>query len=88
MRAMPIAFIAFLLFNPNTYGQYRTITGRIIDEFLNVVSQAQIRNSDSANIGLTDLDVILMHNGTYDYMSLKKVDKIRIRRFKKLPKFV
>jgi hypothetical protein len=41
------------------------------------------------SINLTDscdqLDIILMLNGTYDYMSLKKVDKLRMKRFNKLP---
>ena len=40
-------------------------------------------------INLTDncihLDVILMERSTYDYMSLRKVDRLRMKRFKKLP---
>jgi CarboxypepD_reg-like domain len=32
-------------------------------------------------------DIILMELGTYDFISLKKVDKLRMKRFKKLPEF-
>jgi hypothetical protein len=33
------------------------------------------------------LEIVMMPAGTYDYMSLKKVDKLRMKRFKKLPQF-
>ena len=32
------------------------------------------------------LDIILMSEWTYDYISLAEVDKLRLKRFKKLPK--
>jgi hypothetical protein len=32
-----------------------------------------------------ELDVIMMSSGTYDFMSLKKVDRLRMKRFKQLP---
>lgn len=33
-----------------------------------------------------EVEVIMMLSGTYDFMSLKKVDRLRMKRFKKLPK--
>ncbi len=38
--------------------------------------------TDSCN----ELEVILMNNASYDFMSLKKVDRLRMKQFKKLPK--
>lgn len=34
----------------------------------------------------TSLEVVLMFDSIYDYMSLNKVDRLRMKRFKKLPK--
>lgn len=33
-----------------------------------------------------EIEVVMMLSGTYDFINLKKVDKIRKKRFKKLPK--
>ena len=44
--------------------------------------RARINLPDTCN----QLDIILMSNVTYDYISLKKVDKFRMKRFKELPK--
>jgi hypothetical protein len=32
------------------------------------------------------LEVILLHSGSYDFMSARKVDRLRMKQFKKLPK--
>jgi hypothetical protein len=32
-----------------------------------------------------DIEVVMMLTGTYDFMSLKKADKLRMKRFKNLP---
>jgi hypothetical protein len=44
---------------------------------------------DQATIGLVDrcdeVEVVMMLSGTYDFMTLKKADRLRMRRFKKLP---
>lgn len=44
---------------------------------------------ESASINLTDscnqLDIVLLFSYTYDFISLKKVDKLRMKQFKKLP---
>ena len=44
---------------------------------------------EPASINLTDscnqLDIVLLLSGTFDFISLKKVDKLRMREFKKLP---
>jgi hypothetical protein len=32
-----------------------------------------------------EVEVVMALNGTYDFISLKKVDRLRMRRFKKLP---
>lgn len=43
---------------------------------------------ESASINLTDscnqLDIVLLSSGTYDFISLKKVDKLRMKEFKRL----
>jgi hypothetical protein len=110
----------FGLLTLNTFGQTRTITGKVISEDLQVLPQVKILNSDTALLATTDidgkfkieipadtknlligavgyewasinltnncnkLDIILMNNGHYDYISLKKVDRLRMKRFKKL----
>jgi len=44
---------------------------------------------ESASINLMDscnqIDIVLLLMGTYDFTSLKKVDKLRMKQFKKLP---
>jgi hypothetical protein len=44
---------------------------------------------DLANIELGDkcdeVEVVMMLSGTYDFITLKKVDKLRMKEFKKLP---
>jgi hypothetical protein len=44
---------------------------------------------DWASIGIEDkcdeVEVVMMLRGTHDFITLKKVDKIRMKRFKKLP---
>lgn len=44
---------------------------------------------ESASINLMDscnqLDIVLLFSWTHDFISLKKVDKLRLRQFKKLP---
>lgn len=118
----PLILIATLLFLTfDTTAQIRIITGKVIDEDLNPISQVFIQCSDttllsrydingqfrislpvdtksliisdvgfeSASINLTNscdqLDVVLLPSGTYDFISLKKVDKLRMKQFKKLP---
>ena len=33
-----------------------------------------------------EVEVVMMLSGTYDFITLKKVDRLRMKRFKKLPK--
>jgi hypothetical protein len=35
--------------------------------------------------GCNHLEIIIMEQATYDFISLRKVDKLRMKRFKKLP---
>ena len=56
MRLRPISIIAFLLLALNTFGQTRTITGKIIGEHLEVISQVRIENSDTKVFGETGID--------------------------------
>lgn len=35
--------------------------------------------------GCDTLEIIMMYSGNYDFMTLRKVDRLRFRRFKKLP---
>jgi len=45
--------------------------------------------TDLASITLVDkcdeVEVVMMLSGTYDFMTLKKVDRLRMKRFTKLP---
>ena len=34
-----------------------------------------------------EVEVVMMLSSTFDFMTLKKVDRLRMKRFKKLPKF-
>jgi hypothetical protein len=43
------------------------------------------RASINLTPGCTQLDIILLASWTYDYISLKKIDKLRMKQFKKLP---
>ncbi len=57
----------------------------------NAVKQITLRNVgiETAVINLYDtcnsIEVIMMHAFTYDFRTLKQVDRLRMRRFKKLP---
>ncbi len=42
---------------------------------------ASIKLSDDCN----DVEVVMMLTGSFDFMSLKKVDRLRMKRFKQLP---
>jgi hypothetical protein len=101
------------------YGQ-KTIKGRIIDEYLEIISAGKIYDADTILLGETDLngyfeisipekskeiilcaleyewatitipdnceyfEVILFVAGTYDFMSARKVDRLRKKDFNKL----
>lgn len=57
----------------------------------NAVKQIALRNVgiETTVINLSDtcnsIEVIMMHSITYDFRTLKQVDRLRMRRFKKLP---
>ena len=118
---MSVLFIPLLLFAVNSLGQTRTITGKVIDEYLEPLYGITIYNSDSIKQGETDiegkfkielpadtknlrlafvgfnwttvkliqgcdhLDIIMMAFATYDFISLRKVQKLEVKRFKKFP---
>jgi hypothetical protein len=116
-----ISSLILLLSSLNIFGQTKTVTGKIIDEFdLKGVRGIRIQKSDTSLLTETDIDgkfkfeipvneesllisgvgyewttinfknncnhfdIIIMESGTYDFISLKKVDKLRMKRFKKL----
>jgi hypothetical protein len=121
MRLALIMSLAFILASSNIFGQTRMITGKVINENLEAISEVRIKNSDTVLLGKTDtegkftieiptttktllfswigyewksiklsancdtLEIILMYNAIYDYISLKKIDKLRMKRFEKLP---
>lgn len=45
------------------------------------IERAVIELADNCN----EIEVVMMLSGTYDFMTPKKVDKLRLKRFKKLP---
>ncbi|GAA4824354.1 hypothetical protein [Algivirga pacifica] len=120
----PITLIFLLFFfNPTLYGQTRSITGRVISEYLESLTGVIIENSDLVVLGMTDIDgrfnisipqetdslffrfpgmewadirlhqechtvdveVIVMYDVTYDFMSSRKIDRLRKKRFNNLP---
>lgn len=103
------------------FGQTRTITGRIISEYLETLPQVSIQHLDSTLIGKTEIDgrftieipdttnflhlsfigfewttiriqidcdtleVVMMVDAIYDFMTKRKIDRLRMKRYKKLP---
>lgn len=111
----------FLFIGMRLNGQTRTITGRVVSEDLEALSDVHIQNSEKLLLAKTDsegrfkisipqgtdklifswigmelteiklhdkcdtVEVVMMYDGTYDFMTLKKVDRLRKRRFDDLP---
>jgi hypothetical protein len=122
MRATTAVILFTALSIGNLCGQTRTITGIIIDEDLQPIFQAQINDSDTGVLAITDiggkfkinlatqapslmirgigmeskmitvpdncshLEIIMLNRSTYDFVSLRKVDRNRKRQFDKLPR--
>ena len=117
-----LTFIFIISFvTGDLFCQSRTITGRIISEYLEPLPLIYIQDIDTTLIGKTDLDgwfkieissstdslllcslgiewatiqltndcdtleVVMMYDYIYDFITLRKVDRLRLRRFKKLP---
>jgi len=122
MKKISIVFYLIILNISYVYSQSRTIKGRIISDFSDILLGVSIFTKDSIKVGNTDLkgffeveipvsekrisfsyigmeptninlenncteiNVIMVSESTYDFMTLKKVDKIRKKKYKKLPK--
>jgi len=56
MKIRIILILTVLFFNLDLNGQTRTIIGRVISEYLEPLPMLDIRNSDSALLGKTDMD--------------------------------
>jgi len=116
-----LTFIFISFVTGGLFCQTRTITGRIISEYLEPLPLIYIQDIDTTLIGKTDLDgwfkieissstdslrlcslgiewatiqltsdcdtleVVMMYDYIYDFITLRKVDRLRLRRFKKLP---
>ena len=117
-----ISVLIFLLTGANIFGQVKTVTGKVIDEFSqSPLAGITIGNSDTLRLAETDmqgnfkieipldtqslqfigvglertiinfkvdcnyLEIIMMPQSSYDFITLKKVDRLRMRRFQKLP---
>ena len=116
--------LTFLFINTLVTGelfcQTRTISGRIVSEYLEPLPEIYIQDIDTTLIGKTDLDgrfkieissstdslllcslgiewatiqltsdcdtleVVMMYDYIYDFITLRKVDRLRLKRFKKL----
>ena len=55
-------------------------TDKLIFSFVGM-ERATIQINSACDI----IEVVMMYDGTYDFMSFKKVDRLRLKRFKKLP---
>ena len=121
MKKLLIIFIVLSVSTYSLYSQNKTITGRVISDFFEIMPEVSIMINDTVNVGRTDLngffqidipvsakkilfravgldpatielvdkcdevEVVMMSSGTYDFLTLKKVDRLRMKRFKKLP---
>lgn len=120
MNKLIIIFIAIVVSVSNLYSQNKTISGKVITEYLEPVPYALIFINDSVEVGRTDsngflqidipvsvekllfkgvgfepaiiklagtcndVEIVMMLSGTYDFMTLKKVDKLRKKKFNRL----
>ena len=121
MKKLLIIFIVLSVSTYSLYSQNKTITGRVISDFFEIMPEVSIMINDTVNVGRTDLngffqidipvsakkilfravgldpatielvdkcdeaEVVMMSSGTYDFITLKRVDRLRMKRFKKLP---
>ncbi len=121
MKKSLIIFIVLSVSTCSLYSQNKTIKGRVISDFFEMMPEVSIMINDTVNVGRTDLngffqidipvyvkkilfravgldpltielvdkcdevEVVMMSSGTYDFITLKRVDRLRMKRFKKLP---
>ena len=121
MKKSLIIFIVLSVSTCSLYSQNKTIKGRVISDFFEMMPEVSIMINDTVNVGRTDLngffqidipvyvkkilfravgldpltielvdkcdevEVVIMSSGTYDFITLKRVDRLRMKRFKKLP---
>lgn len=120
MKILTILFLALILSSSKIYGQTRIVSGKIIDEHLEMLGGIRIQSSDSIVFGNTDFDgkfkieipsgettlivrglgyestiiklptscnyieIVVMTSIIYDYISAKKIERLRRKRFEKL----
>jgi len=121
MKKLLIIFIVLGVSISSLYSQNKTIKGRVISDFFDIIPGAFITINDTVEVGRTDLngffqteipvsvkkilfryvgsdptsielsdscddvEVVMMSSGSYDFITLRKVDRLRMKRFKKLP---
>jgi hypothetical protein len=121
MRIATLLLLIILFIDPGLNGQTRTITGRLVSDFLDPLPGVHIQNSEKLLLAKTDsegrftisvqqdtdklifswlgmevteiklqdkcdtVEVVMMSAGTYDFMTLRKVDRLRKKRFDELP---
>ena len=121
MKKILIICVVLIVSTSSLYAQNKTIKGRVISEFFEIMPSALIMINDTVSVGKTDLDgffqieipvsvkkislwclgleparieltdkcdeaeVVMIASFTYDFMTLSEVDKLRMKRFKKLP---
>ena len=121
MKKLLILFIVIGISMCSLYSQTKTIKGRVISDYFDILPGVSIMINDTVEVGRTDLngffqidipisvkkilfgsvgldpttielvdkcdkiEVVMMLSGTYDFITLKKVDRLRMKEFKKLP---
>lgn len=121
MKKLLLNIIVLCFSSISLYAQHKTIRGRVIDEYAEIVPYASIVINDTVVVGRTalngafqieipvsvrkillrevgfentaivlsdtcdEVEVVMMFLGSYDFVTLKKVDRLRMKRFKKLP---
>ena len=122
MRIATLLLLIIFLIDPGLNGQTRTITGRLVSDFLDPLPGVHIQNSEKLLLAKTDsegrftisiqqdtdklifgwlgmevteiklqdkcdtVEVVMMSAILYDFMTFRKIDRLRKKRFDELPK--
>jgi hypothetical protein len=121
MKRLLIIILVISISTCSLYSQNKTISGRVISEFLETMPLVSIRINDTIEVGTTDIDgffqidipisekkilfmglglypvtielvekcnrieVVIMLSSTYDFITLRRADRKRKKRYKKFP---
>ena len=122
MKKFLILFIVISISISGLYSQNKTVKGRVISNFFDIMTIVSIRINDTVEVGTPDkngffqieipisenkisfmgpgiypstiglldscdkIEIVIMLNGSSDFISLKRAERKRRKRFKKIPK--